>query len=755
MSRVFKVFARGPEQKELTKYGPVLASYDAFAIVEPARGKARAMQRRFPSEDISSQYELPVARGLRKGKAKRRANGAVSGPTRGPHHYLVQFVGPVKRQWLSAVKKQGGQPREPYRDFAYVVRADLKTAQALLELPFVRWVGHLPHEARLTEPLRARNGQRPETLSRTRIRPGVYTIQVFDPKLATSVAKSAKKLGFEILSKHPDARTLVVEAKKSGDLSAKQAQALSAIHGVKSIRRRALKRTSNDVATTLMGTRRVNGSSLRLSGLGEIVAVCDTGLDTGELETIHPDFAGRIVAIKSYPISDEFEPHVFNPGADDGPADFDSGHGTHVAGSVLGDGTASAGVTGKPIRALAHRAKLVFQAVEQEMWWRPHVPQNQRERYVLAGIPTDLSELFAYAHRKGARIHSNSWGGGDPGDYDEQCEQLDRFVWGKKDFCVLVAAGNDGTDRDGDGRINPKSVTSPGTAKNCITVGASESRRPEFNTELYGEWWPDDYPVAPFHGDPMADDPEQIVAFSSRGPTDDQRIKPDIVAPGTFILSTRSTMIASNNTAWAAFPSSHSYFFMGGTSMATPLVAGAVALVREYLRKKRRVRKPSAALVKATLVAGARRLPGTAPAGTIADNHQGFGRVDLDAVLARKTLFREIRSGLSTGESYEMLVQVASGQARLRVTLAYSDFPGPALVNNLNLILTAPDGRKFTAAGATSGGALVLDDKNNVEVVHVKSPQAGTWRIDVVASNAPQGPQDFALVVLGATKQVS
>jgi len=97
--------------------------------------------------------------------------------------------------------------------------------------------------------------------------------------------------------------------------------------------------------------------------------------------------------------------------------------------------------------------------------------------YLLAGIPADLAVLLQDAYTRGARIHSNSWGGGDPGAYDAQCEQLDRFVWQHKDMCVLFAAGNDGTDKDGDGVINPMSVTSPGTAKNCITVGASENDR--------------------------------------------------------------------------------------------------------------------------------------------------------------------------------------------------------------------------------------------------------------------------------------
>src|SRR6185369_11221073 len=110
------------------------------------------------------------------------------------------------------------------------------------------------------------------------------------------------------------------------------------------------------------------------------------------------------------------------------------------------------------------------------------------------------------------------------------------YVWDHKDFCFVIAAGNDGTDSDGDGKINLQSVTSPGTAKNCITVGACENERPEFDAETYGGWWPDSFPASPFSDDPMADAANRIVAFSSRGPTTDGRVKPDVVAPGTFIL---------------------------------------------------------------------------------------------------------------------------------------------------------------------------------------------------------------------------
>ena len=112
------------------------------------------------------------------------------------------------------------------------------------------------------------------------------------------------------------------------------------------------------------------------------------------------------------------------------------------------------------------------------------------------------------------------------------------------------------------------------SAKNSITIGASENYRPSEGAD--------------------ADNSEGMARFSGRGVTEDGRLKPDFVAPGTFILSTKSRF--AGNCGWG--PHSADYCYMGGTSMATPISAGATALLLEHLIDNLGVAEPTSALVK-------------------------------------------------------------------------------------------------------------------------------------------------------------
>jgi subtilisin family serine protease len=574
-------------------------------------------------------------------------------------------------------------------------------------------------------------------------------IQFFDAKDMKAALPGIKRAGATLLSAEKSGLA-VVTVPEATAARKKTVQALSALHGVRLISTFVVPASCNNVASKILGTAKAlatptaaQPNRLGLTGAGEIIAVADTGLDTGNPQTVMADFAGRITAIHSWPISPSFNPFITNPGADDGAADLDSGHGTHVTGSVLGGGSSA----GPAIRGLSRGANLVFQAVEQRLALTPLGRQQLgSDPFQLAGLPNDITRLFDQAYQAGARIHSDSWGSDDAGDYAASSRQLDQFVWKYQDLCIVVAAGNSGTDANRDGVVDEGSVGSPGTAKNCITVGASQSLR-NFPNATWGAFWPGDFPVPPLSTEKVAADKDKMAAFSGRGPTLDGRIKPDVVAPGSYILSTRSTQIAGNG--WGAYSNGH-YMYDGGTSMATPLVAGALGLLREYLRTKRGVASPSAALLKASLICGAVRLPlPYVTAGALADNHQGFGRVNIDNIVSpaggAQFGFQDAATGLSTGAVRTVAVTAVASR-KLRVVLAYSDYPGRGLKNNLNLVLISPNGTRHV--GNATGGQLTFDTRNNVEIVEVATPAAGAWRVQVIASNVPQGPQRYALAWL-------
>jgi serine protease AprX len=115
MNRILKVFSSGSEQDEFARNYSVIERYPAFVLVDVPAKTAKNIARTHLTEDITSQYRIETSTGVidtttqkigRAGNARiRAASGDVKPLSSGQHHYLVQFVGPVKRSWLKRVTK--------------------------------------------------------------------------------------------------------------------------------------------------------------------------------------------------------------------------------------------------------------------------------------------------------------------------------------------------------------------------------------------------------------------------------------------------------------------------------------------------------------------------------------------------------------------------------------------------------------------------------------------------------------------------
>ncbi len=450
----------------------------------------------------------------------------------------------------------------------------------------------------------------------------------------------------------------------------------------------------NTVAAGYAGVTAMRlNASFMLDGSGETVAIFDTGLDID-----HPDLGSpsRVASVRT----------TF--GLDPSPADANEGHGTHVALTVLGDGTGDGTVEG-----VAPAASLVMYPLE-------HDPTG------VFGRQGSLYEMLSDADQATARIAVNAWGlNGGHGDYTSDSRSVDQYVDTWEVLLPIFSAGDAGST----------GVTPPSTAKNGLSIAAS-------NGSSLEAW----------NG-------------SGQGPTNDGRIKPDLLAPGIGICSGRAEEArfpAGADCASGTHGSGDAlYMTLGGTSQATAVAGGSAALVREWIREQGGIAAPSAALVKAMLINGAKDI-GTPD---IPNGVEGWGHIDLERTLlpvsGSTTLTTYVDDGPSlrsgNGLVYAFDLDPAAG---IDITLAWSDAPGSAssgaaasrLVNDLDLVLVAPDGTRwlgnnFVAGASTTGGSA--DDVNNVERIRVPAgvlSGAGQWTVEV--HHRGGGSQPFALVVV-------
>lgn len=384
---------------------------------------------------------------------------------------------------------------------------------------------------------------------------------------------------------------------------------------------------------------------------------------------------------------------------------------------------------------------------------------NNEGAWEASGTYTDI---VSNSYAQGARISSNSWGCTScSGDYriddhiyDVLVRDAQPAIDGNQAMHILFAAGNSGPSANTTG--------TPANAKNVITVGAAENVRTEA-TDGCGI------------SSTGADNANDIASFSSRGPTDDGRAKPDLVAPGTHVMGAASQDAEYDGTGVCGpkhFPSGQTlYTWSSGTSHSTPAGAGAASLLYRYYQDHFGGAPPSPAMLKAYLINSARYLNGTGAGGDLPSNDQGFGEINLGMAFdgAPRIVVDQDEVFTESGAVYEVKGSIADSDRPFRVTLAWTDAPGTpfaaAYVNNLDLEVTVGGqiyrGNVFSGATSITGGSA--DPRNNVESVFLPAGEGGTFAVRVVATNvagdglpgnADETDQDFALVVYNSQQDI-
>lgn len=712
-----------------------------------------------------------------------------------PGAYVVQARAVLDDGFRALLAAAGATIVSYIPNNAYLVRASAAAAQCLAADSRTQAVLSYEPYYKLTMPLL------PLAVAQTPVPAGSALNVLLFPDAGDAACNELQDLGLELLGQErspfgPVIRVRPVESPATQSSRAGPAAILCALARLPTVQQIELAHArvlASDLsrARVAVAADPVRADNyLGLTGTNVLVNVNDSGVDAS-----HPDLTNRVCL--DLPVS----------GTDT------NGHGTHVAGLIAGSGLESSTVTNASgsslpaadfqFRGLAPAARLFVMAADPN-----------------AGPASSDSYLQETAARTNAWISNNSWHYGKDTGYDLAAASYDAAVrdalpgvTGGQPLLFVFGAGNEGKGADDGTGGSPDSVPSPGTAKNVITVGALEQPR-----AITNEVWQCSIVYGtnlcqtnqPWLG--MTDTNNEVAGFSGRGNVGVDiegafgRFKPDVVAPGAFVIAARSTQW--NQEAYY-FPTNDSnqfevlsnlnntvgpfYRYESGTSMSAAEVAGTLALMQEFFQRLCRTNSP--ALMKALLINGARSLgPGGSFQVNAATNSQGWGLVNLTNSLPRSLtnlnataspmlLFDQSSEGaLASGQSqtrFVSLSETATNQP-LRATLVWTDPPGnPAaslkLVNNLDLLVTNLDtgevffGNDFPAGCSFNSPWDIysppnLDLVNNVENVFLGRPLGTNYSVTVAArsvnvnavtTQSNRVAQDYALVISSGNGEVA
>lgn len=656
---------------------------------------------------------------------------------------VVQFPGPIKDEWLDALRGTGASIVTYVPNNAYVVRTDALSDAKLLALrgtPVVLAIGSYEPAFKL----------RPELRGPSLIESAPYkvTVQVIADGQGEAFARGLWTRALAVLGEPNPVQGYFDVALEMDGANIQELALDSHVFAIEPLDTSVLldERQGQIMAGNLIsGGAQPSGPGYLawLQGLGFpgqdpfpfSVDVTDDGIDRGSLSDVNSEFtvdgsgASRVAYVNNY--------------SGDPLGDSVDGHG-NINTSIIGGYNSLSG--GGAADSLGYHYGLGV---------APWVQLGDSKVFNNSGSgifnqPTNVR--LANAWNAGARISSNSWGYTSGTTYNSDAQLHDQCVRdavsgtpGNQEMTIVFAAGNSGS---GSSTVHP-----PGTAKNVITVGAGENWRMD-GTDGCG--------IA----NSGADNANDIASFSSRGPTSDSRKKPEICAPGTHIEGAASRASGYNGSGVCNqyYPSGQTlYAWSSGTSHSTPAVSGACALLRQWYTNHG-LAAPSPAMLKAEIVAGASYMTGAGANDTLWSNAQGFGRVDLGQVFdgAARIRYDETQVLAASGATWNINGNVSDSSKPFRVALAWTDVPGPttgnAYVNNLDLEVTLNGtlyrGNVFSGATSVAGGTA--DTRNNLECVFLPAGTSGSFSITVratniagdgVPGNADTTDQDFALLV--------
>jgi subtilisin-like proprotein convertase family protein len=666
-----------------------------------------------------------------------RAGAAPTAAAGEPTRMVVRFVdapGWIERGRLETA---GARIVAPLPGQAYLVDVPAGRAVALTSVAGVDWAAPwLPDDKIAPEILDA---------SRTAEEGVAVVLDLFPDADPHAVAAELTEAGFRVTGSGRGGRFgRIVLLAGSDEIDGKVLR-LADRNDVMWIGRRGRRTLVND-ATVWVAQSGLSGGmttpifSRGIHGEGQVAAVLDTGLDADSCYFRNASPGLPLTNVGSGTAVDPTHRKVlavdFLHGAENpaNPAQWDTeGHGTHVAGTLAGDNLANL-IAHDTADGHAPAAKLVIQDAGYASDACGDLPG--------IGCPvTDLNPIFQQAYDQGARVHSNSWNDRETAavqnTYSDASADVDEFMWSHPDYLVVFACGNNALGGVG-------TIGSPSTAKNGMATGGTYQST---------------------FANVLSD-------ISAWGPTDDGRIKPDVVFPGASIISAKS----DNNTG------TNNCDTQGrtGTSMTAPGVSAMALLTRQYFMDGwyptgspvgANGFTPTAALLKAMIVNSAVPIQTDAEGRpiTIPSNEQGWGRVLLDNALyfpgdARGLWVADDMGDFTSPADAPIVFQLEmedTGQP-LEITLAWTDYPSvPAaathLVNDLDLRVDGPSGgfwgNRFFQGVSQVGGSP--DRLNNLEQVLIADPAPGNYSIQISPHAIPSGPQSFSLVVTGGRFTVS